>query len=99
MDLICRWMASPGSKEIAFRCESPRFHSVSCSVTASGPLRRPAALGLLLRGERPRWGLGSAQNKFESGGTKHRPNFFRVPPRKQTFGAWESRPLASLRQV
>jgi hypothetical protein len=23
-----------------------------------------------------------------------RTNFFRVPPRKQTFGAWESRPLA-----
>ena len=42
----------------------------------------------------PRWGLGSAQNKFENCGKKHRPNFFRVPPRKQTFGAWESRPLA-----
>lgn len=45
----------------------------------------------------PRWGLGPAQNKFENGGSEHRPNFFRVPPRKQTFGTWESRPLAWLR--
>jgi single-strand DNA-binding protein len=45
----------------------------------------------------PRRGLGSAQNKFENSGKKHRANFFRVPPRMQTFGAWESRPLAWLR--
>ena len=30
-----------------------RYVSVSCSVTASGPFRRPAALGLLLRIARP----------------------------------------------
>ena len=30
-----------------------RYVSVSCSVTASGPFRRPAALGLLLRVARP----------------------------------------------
>src|SRR6202521_4483317 len=30
-----------------------RYVSVFCSVTASGPFRRPAALGLLLRIQRP----------------------------------------------
>jgi hypothetical protein len=30
-----------------------RYVSVFCSVTASGPFRRPAALGLLLRAARP----------------------------------------------
>jgi hypothetical protein len=30
-----------------------RYVSVFCSVTASGPFRRPAALGLLLRNTRP----------------------------------------------
>jgi hypothetical protein len=34
----------------------------------------------------PLRGLGSSQNKFAIGGTKRRTNFFRAPPRKQTFG-------------
>jgi hypothetical protein len=34
----------------------------------------------------PLWGLSSSQNKFAIGGTKRRANFFRAPPRKQTFG-------------
>ena len=34
----------------------------------------------------PLRGLGSSQNKFAIGGTKRRANFFRAPPRKQTFG-------------
>jgi single-strand DNA-binding protein len=34
----------------------------------------------------PLRGLGSSQNKFAIGGPKRRPNFFRAPPRKQTFG-------------
>jgi hypothetical protein len=44
-------------------------------------------------------GLGSSQNKFVSRGTERRTNFFRAPPRKQTFGAWEPGPLARLRPV
>jgi hypothetical protein len=44
-------------------------------------------------------GLGSSQNKFVSRGTEHRTNFFRAPPRKQTFGTWEPGPLARLRPV
>jgi hypothetical protein len=44
-------------------------------------------------------GLGSSQNKFVSRGREHRTNFFRAPPRKQTFGTWEPGPLARLRPV
>ena len=47
----------------------------------------------------PLWGLGSSQNKFENHGKERLSNFFRAPPRKQTFGTWESGPLAKLRPV
>jgi hypothetical protein len=47
----------------------------------------------------PLWGLGSCRNKFENSGKGHRANFFRAPPRKQTFGAWEPGPLAKHRPV
>jgi hypothetical protein len=76
-----------------------RYVSVFCSVTASGPFRRPAALGLLLRILRPLRGLGSSQNKFENHGKERLSHFFRAPPRKQTFGTWEPGPLAKLRPV
>lgn len=42
--LVCRSMASSGSGGCAlFKCVSLQCHSVPCSVTASGPMRRPAA--------------------------------------------------------
>jgi hypothetical protein len=44
-------------------------------------------------------GLGSSQNKFENHGNERLSNFFRAPPRKQTFGTWEPGPLAKLRPV
>jgi hypothetical protein len=44
-------------------------------------------------------GLGSSQNKFANHGKVRRANFFRAPPRKQTFGTWEPSPLAKLRPV
>ena len=44
----------------------------------------------------PLRGLGSSQNKFENHGTERLSNFFRAPPRKQTFGTWEPGPLAKL---
>jgi hypothetical protein len=47
----------------------------------------------------PLWGLGSSQNKLENHGKERRSNFFRAPPRKQTFGTWEPGPLAKLRPV
>jgi hypothetical protein len=47
----------------------------------------------------PLRGLGSSQNKFENRGKERLSNFFRAPPRKQTFGTWEPGPLAKLRPV
>ena len=47
----------------------------------------------------PLRGLGSSQNKFENPGKERLSNFFRAPPRKQTFGTWEPGPLAKLRPV
>ena len=47
----------------------------------------------------PLRGLGSSQNKFENHGNERLSNFFRAPPRKQTFGTWEPGPLAKLRPV
>ena len=47
----------------------------------------------------PLRGLGSSQNKFGNHGKERRSNFFRAPPRKQTFGTWEPGPLAKLRPV
>jgi hypothetical protein len=47
----------------------------------------------------PLGGLGSSQNKFENHGKERLSNFFRAPPRKQTFGTWEPGPLAKLRPV
>jgi hypothetical protein len=47
----------------------------------------------------PLRGLGSSQNKFANHGKVRLSNFFRAPPRKQTFGTWEPGPLAKLRPV
>ena len=47
----------------------------------------------------PLRGHGSSQNKFADDGKERRANFFRAPPRKQTFGTWEPGPLAKLRPV
>ena len=44
-------------------------------------------------------GLGSSQNKFENHGKRRRANFFRGPPRKQTFGIWEPTHSLGFRSV
>jgi hypothetical protein len=43
----------------------------------------------------PLRGPGTSQNKFAKYSKERPANFFRVPPRKQTFGTWEPGPLAS----
>jgi hypothetical protein len=43
----------------------------------------------------PLRGHGSSQNKFAKYSKERPANFFRAPPRKQTFGTWEPGPLAS----
>ena len=47
----------------------------------------------------PLRGLGSSRNKSENHGKERLSNFFRAPPRKQTFGTWEPGPLAKLRPM
>jgi hypothetical protein len=77
---------------------SPRFDSRLYSGTGSGHIRRPAALDLLLR---------CAPNGFRflpkqirpNTGTERRANFFRFPPKKQTFGTWEPGPLPRRRHA
>ncbi len=76
-----------------------RYVSVFCSVTASGPFRRPAALGLLLRILRPFGVSVPPKISLRTPGKERRSNLFRAPPRKQTFGTWEPDPLAKLRPV
>jgi hypothetical protein len=75
------------------------MYPVFCSVTASGPFRRPAALGLLLRVARPFGVSAPPKTSLQTNGKERRANFFRAPPRKQPFGTWEPGPLARLRPV
>ena len=63
------------------------------ALPAPGGTRSSASHSAPLRG------LGSSQNKFENHGKERLSNFFRAPPRKQTFGTWEPGPLAKLRPV
>src|SRR5271169_6593351 len=63
------------------------------AFTAPGGTRSSASRCAPLRG------LGSSQNKFANQGKDHCANFFRAPPRKQTFDTWEPGPLAKLRPV
>ena len=63
------------------------FRSVSrlCTVTASGPIRRPAARRRSALSSPPFQGLGSSQNKFVNARQLRRTNFFRAPPRKHSL--------------
>ena len=65
--------------------ESSASYPVLCSVTASGPNRRPAARRRSASLAAPLRGLGSSRNKFEDRGKERRSNFFRAPPRKHSL--------------
>jgi hypothetical protein len=67
-------------------------HSFGASPAPSGTRSSASHLA-------PLRGLGSSQNKLDTHGKERRANFFRAPPRKQTFGTWEPGPLAWLRPV
>jgi hypothetical protein len=84
-DMFCRYAP--------FRLDSRLY-----SGTGSGHIRRPAALGLLLRLCALRVSVPPKQIPSKNG-TERRVNFFRFPPRKQTFGTWEPGPLPRLRHV
>src|SRR5215469_11761127 len=59
------------------------------AIPAPGGTRSSASHYAPLRGP------GSSQNKFAKYSKERPASFFRVPPRKQTFGTWEPGPLAS----
>ena len=60
-------------------------YPVLCSVTASGPNRRPAARRRSASLAAPLRGHGSSQKKFVNRGKERRTNFFRAPPRKHSL--------------
>ena len=60
-------------------------YPVLCSVTASGPNRRPAARRRSASATPPFQGHGSSQKKFVNRGKERRTNFFRAPPRKHSL--------------
>ena len=62
-----------------------RFVSRLCTVTASGPIRRPAARRRSALASPPFQGLGSSQNNFVNARQMRRTNFFRAPPRKHSL--------------
>ena len=62
-----------------------RLVSRLCTVTASGPNRRPAARRRSALASPPFQGLGSSQNKFVNVRQLCRTNFFRAPPRKHSL--------------
>ena len=77
---------------------SPRFDSRLYSGTGSGHIRRPAALGLLLRFAPDGFRFLPKQIRPKNG-IERRANFCRFPPKKQTFGTWEPGPLPRLRHA
>jgi hypothetical protein len=98
--IVCHWQpAAPGESLIGSFSSSPscRFDSRLSSCTGSGHFRRPSALGLLLR--YAPCGFRFLPKQIRSNGKDCRVNFFRFPPKKQTFGTWEPGPLPRLRHV
>jgi len=90
----CRQSSDVGLCWYAF----PRFDSRLYSGTGSGHIRRPAALGLLL-GCAP-YGFRFLPQQIRSkNGAERQANFFRFPPKKQTFGTWEPGPLPRRRHA
>ena len=84
--------------DVSRLCAPFRFDSRLYSGTGSGHIRRPAALGLLLR-YAPCGFRFLPKQILSHNGTEHRANFFRFPPRKQTVDTWEPGPLPRLRHV
>ncbi len=60
-------------------------YPVLCSVTASGPNRRPAARRRSASALPPLRGHGSSQKKFVNRGKERRTNFVRAPPKKHSL--------------
>jgi hypothetical protein len=97
--LDCRASASAVSRAgIAFIRVSSSIHSRSCSVTASGPNRRPAARRRSASATPPLRGLGSSQNKFVSA-AKSAAQTSSGPRQESTPWHLGAGPTRSLREV
>src|ERR1700677_4383727 len=78
--------SQPRSERVtSVQWESAVPYPAFCTVTASGPNRRPSARRRSASLTAPLRGLGSSQNKFEDRGKQRRSNFFRAPPRKHSL--------------
>src|SRR5271169_5097744 len=82
-ELVCRYVSRLllGHRFRVFRAPGGARSSASLSHPSKPTPRLPGTPSCA-----PLRGLGSSRNKFAIGGTKRRANFFRAPPRKQTFG-------------
>jgi len=83
-DLVCRGMASPGSGDCVALEECLPVPFLTSSVTASGPLRRPAAGSLFC---------------FDCIALRVTVSICDGPSVNAELRPWESRPLAQLRKV
>ena len=78
--------SQPRSERVtSVQWESSVPYPAFCTVTASGPIRRPAARRRSALALPPFQGLGSSQNKFVITRQMRRTNFFRAPPRKHSL--------------
>jgi hypothetical protein len=79
-------LPQPRSERVtSVQWESAVSYPAFCTVTASGPIRRPAARRRSVLASPPFQGLGSSQNKFVNARQIRRSNFFRAPPRKHSL--------------
>ena len=79
-------LPQPRSESVtSVQWESSVPYPAFCTVTASGPNRRPAARRRSASLAAPLRGLGSSQKKFVDARQMRRTNFFRAPPRKHSL--------------
>jgi hypothetical protein len=87
-EVRCGWgeLPQPRSERVtSVQWGSAVSYPAFCTVTASGPIRRPAARRRSALATPPFQGLGSSQNKFVNARQMRRTNFFRAPPRKHSL--------------
>jgi hypothetical protein len=98
---VVTWQAqSHSAKTISGFCPTPS--SVLIPVFTRSPVR---GISVALRhsvfcfASRPHGFRFHPKQIRSKTGTEHRANFFRFPPKKQTFGTWEPGPLPWLRHL
>jgi hypothetical protein len=92
---ICLDFGEPGADENFVLKRVCRFVSRLMLGHRFGAIPAPGGTRSSASHCAPLRGPGSSQNKFAKHSKERPANFFRAPPRKQTFGTWEPGPLAS----